>query len=56
MPGWLADSGHRLAGRQIKILLSDYVKILLATRMRAGRESLNMLWQHLEWHTVNDVR
>jgi len=56
MPDWLAEGGHRLTGRQIKILLRDYVEILLATGMRAGRESLNMLWQHLEWHTVNDVR
>jgi integrase len=38
------------------MLMRDYVEILLATGMRAGRESLNMLWQHLEWHTVNEVR
>ncbi len=56
MPDWVASGGHRNTGRQIKMLMRDYVEILLATGMRAGRESLNMLWQHLEWHTVNDVR
>ena len=56
MPEWVAAGGHRNTGRQIKTLLRDYVEILLATGMRCGKESLNMLWQHLEWYTVNDVR
>jgi integrase len=56
MPNWIASGGHRATGRQIKLLIRDYVEILLATGMRCGKESLNMLWQHLEWHTVNDVR
>ena len=56
MPNWIAAGGHRATGRQIKLLIRDYVEILLATGMRCGKESLNMLWQHLEWHTVNDVR
>ena len=56
MPSWVAEGGHRATGRQIKALLRDYVEILLATGMRAGKESLKMLWQHLEWYTVNEVR
>ena len=55
MPAW-CEGGHRHTGRQIKLLLRDYVELLLATGMRCGKESLNMLWQHIEWHTVNDVR
>lgn len=55
MPDWVAAGGHRNTGRQIKMLLRDYVEILLATGMRCGKESLKMLWQHLEWYTVNDV-
>ena len=56
MPEWVNAGGHRATGRQIKMLLRDYVEILLATGMRCGKESLKMLWQHLEWYTVNDVR
>lgn len=55
MPTW-CEGGHRHTGRQIKLLLRDYVELLLATGMRCGKESLNMLWQHIEWHTDKDVR
>lgn len=56
MPKWVAAGGHRHTGRQIKEIMRDYVEVLLATGMRCGKESLNMRWQHIEWHTVNDVR
>jgi integrase len=31
-------------------LLRDYVELLLTTGMRSGRESMNMLWRHIEWY------
>ena len=52
----LVEGGHRHAGRQIKLLLRDYVELLLTTGMRCGKESMNMLWQHIEWHTDNEQR
>jgi len=55
MPAWCAG-GHRHTGRQIKLLLRDYVELLLATGMRCGKESMNMLWQHIEWHTDRGQR
>ena len=55
MPTW-CEGGHRHTGRQIKLLLRDYVELLLTTGMRCGKESMNMLWQHIEWHTDNDQR
>jgi integrase len=55
LPEW-AEGGHRHTGRQIKLLLRDYVEVLLTTGMRCGKESLNMLWQHIEWHVVGEQR
>jgi hypothetical protein len=55
MPAW-CESGHRHTGRQIKLLLRDYVELLLTTGMRCGKESINMLWQHIEWHTDKGQR
>ena len=55
MPAW-CESGHRHTGRQIKLLLRDYVELLLTTGMRCGKESMNMLWQHIEWHTDKGQR
>jgi len=56
MPKWVAAGGHRHTVRQIKEVMRDYVEVLLATGMRCGKESLNMRWQHIEWHTVNEIR
>lgn len=56
MPDWAESDTHRHTGKQIKLLLRDYVEILLATGMRAGKESLNLLWQHIEWHQAGDQR
>ena len=55
MPTW-CEGGHRHTGRQIKLLLRDYVELLLTTGMRCGKESMNMLWQHIEWHTDHEQR
>lgn len=48
--------GHRDTSRQFKLLLRDYVEMLLATGMRCGKESMNMLWQHIEWHRDGQQR
>jgi integrase len=55
MPTWM-EGGHRHTGRQMKLLLRDYVELLLTTGMRCGKESMNMLWQHIEWHTDKEQR
>lgn len=55
MPTWV-EGGHRHTGRQIKLLLRDYVELLLTTGMRCGKESMNMLWQHIEWHADQEQR
>ena len=57
MPKWclLAERKNHVEMRQ---LLRDYVELLLTTGMRSGRESMNMLWKHIEWYTdgKTDVR
>lgn len=56
LPEWAAADAHRHTGRQIRLLLRDYIEVLLATGMRCGKESLNMLWQHIEWHRDGEQR
>jgi hypothetical protein len=34
----------------MRLLLRDYVEVLLGTGCRSGRESMAMQWRHLEWH------
>ena len=57
MPKWclLAERKNHVEMRQ---LLRDYVELLLTTGMRSGRESMNMLWKHIEWYNdgKTDVR
>lgn len=56
LPGWADSGGHRHSGRQMKLLMRDYIEVLLATGMRCGKESMNMLWQHIEWHIEGEQR
>jgi site-specific recombinase XerD len=53
MVAW-SEGGPRLGSTQMRLLLRDYVEVLLATGMRCGKESMNMLWQHIEWYTDKD--
>ncbi|MBU3548408.1 tyrosine-type recombinase/integrase [Polynucleobacter sp. P1-05-14] len=39
-----------------RLLLRDYIEILMATGMRHGTEAFNIQWRHLEWHTDKGVR
>ena len=35
----------------MRLLLRDYVELLLMTGMRHGTEAMRVEWQHWEWHT-----
>jgi hypothetical protein len=41
---------------EMRLLLRDLVDVLILTGMRQGTESMNLLWQHIEWHWDKDVR
>jgi len=49
MPKW-CQQAERKNHREMRELLRDYVELLLTTGMRSGRESMNMLWRHIEWY------
>jgi integrase len=49
MPKWCLQA-ERKNHREMRELLRDYVELLLTTGMRSGRESMNMLWRHIEWY------
>ena len=50
MKTW-AEGGKNKRSHDGRVLLRDYIEILLATGMRHGTESLNIKWCHIEWHT-----
>jgi integrase len=49
LPKW-AEGGKTAAAHGMRLLARDYIEILLATGMRCGKESMNMLWKHIEWY------
>ncbi|HQU07255.1 MAG TPA: hypothetical protein PL140_08455 [Ferrovaceae bacterium] len=49
--GGKTDKAH--SGR---LLLRDYIEMLLATGMRQGTEAFNIKWKHMEWHIDKGVR
>ena len=49
LPEW-SRGGERKNHREMRLLLRDYVEVLLGTGCRSGRESMAMQWRHLEWH------
>ena len=57
LPKWCLMA-ERKNHTEMRELLRDYVEMLLTTGMRSGRESMNMLWKHIEWYTdgKTDVR
>jgi len=57
LPEWCLQ-GERKNHTEMRHLLRDYVELLLTTGMRSGRESMNMLWRHIEWYSDGrtDVR
>jgi integrase len=48
--------GRLAVEREIRPLLRDYVEMLLLTGMRHGTEAMGLCWNHIEWHTKDDVR
>jgi len=55
MAKW-SQGGKSDLAHQGRLLMRDYIEILLATGMRHGTESLNIQWRHLEWHTDKGVK
>ena len=49
LPKW-TEGGNTAAAHGMRLLARDYIEILLATGMRCGKESMNMLWKHIEWY------
>jgi integrase len=45
-----SEGGKRAVGREMRLLLRDYVEILLLTGIRHGTEAMGLCWHHLEWH------
>jgi len=42
--------GIKPAGKEMRLLLRDYIEILLLTGIRHGTEAMGLCWNHLEWH------
>lgn len=52
LPQW-SEGGKTAEAHEMRLLLRDYIEILLVTGMRSGTESMGMQWKHIEWHTDN---
>ena len=48
--------GRQGVEQEMRMLLRDYVEMLLLTGMRHGTEAMGICWQHIEWHTDKGVR
>ncbi len=55
LPGW-TQGGRTTEHREIRLLLRDYIEVLIHTGARCGKESMNMLWQHVQWFTDKGER
>ena len=55
MDNW-TQGGKRGNEHEIRLLLRDYIEMLLLTGMRHGTEAMRICWRHLEWHTDKGVR
>jgi integrase len=42
--------------KEMRLLLRDYVEVLLYTGIRHGTESMGLCWNNIEWHTDKGVR
>lgn len=42
--------------REMRLLLRDYVELLIYTGMRHGTEAMRVQWQHCEWHTADGTK
>jgi hypothetical protein len=41
---------------EMRLLLRDYIEILLYTGIRHGTEAMGIFWNNIEWHTDKQVR
>lgn len=42
--------GHSEVAKEMRLLLRDYIELLIGTGMRCGKESLNIQWKHISWY------
>jgi integrase len=55
MRGWVVYAG-RSRNVEMRLLLCDYVELLMLTGIRHGTEAMRLRWQHCEWHWSGSVR
>ena len=48
--------GRQGVEQEMRLLLRDYIEMLLLTGMRHGTEAMGICWQHIEWRTDKGVR
>jgi integrase len=46
-----SQGGHSQLARDMRLLLREYIELLVGTGMRSGTESMNIKWQHIERYT-----
>ena len=51
MRTWSAAKTRKPIEAEMRLLLRDYVELLLMTGMRHGTEAMRVEWQHWDWHT-----
>ena len=55
MKTW-SEGGKKQEAHNGRLLLRDYIEVLIATGMRHGTEAMNIQWKHLEWHTDKGIK
>ena len=49
MGGWVGG-GREKRTREMRVLVRDYVELLILTGMRHGTEAMRVRWRHCEWY------
>jgi integrase len=55
MRGWVVYEG-RNKNVEMRLLLRDYVELLVLTGIRHGTEAMRIRWRHCEWHRDGSAR
>ena len=55
MRGWVDYKG-RQRYHEMRLLLRDYVELLILTGIRHGTEAMRIRWRHCEWHKDREQR
>ena len=50
MQAWCTQTSVNTKSQELRLLLRDYVELLLFTGMRHGTEAMRVQWRHFEWH------